>query len=94
MGQHGAMDDLKLARSIAAGRIVFGALMLFIPNTVLARASAERPSPSNSPISPNTSPCSMSATIDSRPSTDRLAMATRPEATTQSRSGSPPSPRR
>jgi hypothetical protein len=40
-----AMDDLKLARSIAAGRILFGALMLFIPNTVLARASAERPGP-------------------------------------------------
>lgn len=39
------MDDLKLARSIAAGRILFGALMLFIPNTVLARASAERPGP-------------------------------------------------
>lgn len=40
-----AMDDLKLARSIAAGRIFFGALMLLIPNTVLARASAERPGP-------------------------------------------------
>lgn len=39
------MDDLKLARSIAAGRILFGALMLFIPNTVLARAAAERPGP-------------------------------------------------
>ncbi len=39
------MDDLKLARSIAAGRILFGALMVFIPNTVLARASAERPGP-------------------------------------------------
>lgn len=39
------MDPLKLARSIAVGRIVFGALMLFVPNTVLARASAERPGP-------------------------------------------------
>ncbi len=40
-----AMDDLSLARSIAAGRILFGVLMLLIPNTVLARASAERPGP-------------------------------------------------
>jgi len=39
------MDDLKLARSIAAGRVLFGALMLFIPNTVLARASEDRPGP-------------------------------------------------
>ena len=39
------MDDLKLARSIAAGRVLFGVLMLFIPNTVLARASADRPGP-------------------------------------------------
>ena len=39
------MDDLKLARSIAAGRILFGALMLFVPNTVLARAAADRPGP-------------------------------------------------
>ena len=43
-----------------------------------ARASAERPSPSSRPISPNRSPRSMSATIDSRPSTDLLAMAIRP----------------
>lgn len=39
------MDPVRLARSIALGRILFGALMLFIPNTVLARASAERPGP-------------------------------------------------
>ena len=43
-----------------------------------ARASAERPCPSNSGISPNRSPRSMSATTDSRPSTDLLAMAMRP----------------
>lgn len=43
--QHGGMDALKLARSIAVGRIAFGALMLFVPNAVLARASAERPGP-------------------------------------------------
>lgn len=41
----GRMDPRSLARSIALGRIVFGALMLFVPNTVLARASAERPGP-------------------------------------------------
>lgn len=40
-----AMDPVRLARSIALGRILFGALMLFVPNTVLARASAERPGP-------------------------------------------------
>ncbi len=40
-----AMDHVKLARSIAAGRVLFGALMLFVPNTVLARASADRPGP-------------------------------------------------
>ena len=45
-----------------------------------ARASAERPSPSNSGISPNRSPGSISATTDSRPSTDLLAMAMRPDA--------------
>ncbi len=39
------MDPVRLARSIALGRILFGALMLFVPNTVLARASAERPGP-------------------------------------------------
>ena len=39
------MDSLKLARSIAVGRILFGLLMLFIPNTVLARASELRPGP-------------------------------------------------
>jgi len=39
------MNPITLARSIALGRILFGALMLFVPNTVLARASAERPGP-------------------------------------------------
>lgn len=38
-----AMNDVSLARSIAAGRIVFGLLMLLVPNTVLARAASERP---------------------------------------------------
>src|SRR5918996_1143722 len=52
-----------------------------------ARASADRPNPSNSPISPNRSPRSMSATTDSRPSIDRLAMAIRPLTTTYILSG-------
>lgn len=39
------MDPRSLARSIALGRVAFGALMLFVPNTVLARAAAERPGP-------------------------------------------------
>lgn len=39
------MNPIPLARSIAVGRILFGALLLFVPNTVLARASAERPGP-------------------------------------------------
>lgn len=39
------MSPTSVARSIALGRVLFGALMLFIPNTVLARASAERPGP-------------------------------------------------
>jgi hypothetical protein len=39
------MNPITLARSIAVGRVLFGALMLFVPNTVLARASAERPGP-------------------------------------------------
>jgi hypothetical protein len=39
------MNDVTIAKSIAAGRILFGLLMLLIPNTVLARASAERPGP-------------------------------------------------
>ena len=38
-----------------------------------ARASVDRPSPSNNGISPNTSPASTSATTDSRPSTDLFA---------------------
>ncbi len=41
----GAMDDLSLARSIAIGRVMFGALMLFAPNSLLARLSSERPGP-------------------------------------------------
>lgn len=41
----GRMDPRSLARSIALGRIAFGALMLFVPNTVLARAASERPGP-------------------------------------------------
>ena len=39
------MNDVSLARSIAAGRVLFGVIMLFVPNTVLARMSAERPGP-------------------------------------------------
>lgn len=39
------MDPRTLARSIALGRIVFGALMLLVPNTVLRRASEQRPGP-------------------------------------------------
>jgi hypothetical protein len=39
------MNDLALARSIAVGRVVFGALMLLIPDTVLSRAVPERPGP-------------------------------------------------
>jgi len=39
------MNDVSLARSIAAGRVVFGLVMLLIPNTVLARMAADRPGP-------------------------------------------------
>ncbi len=39
------MDPRALARSIAAGRVVFGAIMLFIPNVVLARMASDRPGP-------------------------------------------------
>jgi hypothetical protein len=39
------MNDLTLARSIAAGRVAFGLLMLLVPNTLLARAVADRPGP-------------------------------------------------
>ncbi len=39
------MDDMKLARSIAVGRILFGALMLFTPNVLLARIVSDRPGP-------------------------------------------------
>lgn len=39
------MNDVALARSIAVGRVLFGAVMLFIPNVVLARTSAVRPGP-------------------------------------------------
>ena len=46
-----------------------------------ARASADRPSPSNRLISPNRSPGPISATSDSRPSIERLAIAIRPAVT-------------
>lgn len=39
------MDDLAVARSIAVGRILFGALMLLVPNAVLSRAAPDRPGP-------------------------------------------------
>lgn len=39
------MNDIALARSIAAGRVLFGAVMLLVPNTVLARMADERPGP-------------------------------------------------
>lgn len=39
------MDPRALARSIAAGRVVFGAVMLLVPNAVLGRMSSERPGP-------------------------------------------------
>ncbi len=39
------MDERTVARSIALGRILFGAVMLFIPHTVLARTSEVRPGP-------------------------------------------------
>jgi len=45
LGQDGRMDDRTIARSVALGRVVFGLLMLLVPHTVLARASAERPGP-------------------------------------------------
>lgn len=41
----GDMDDLSLARSIAVGRVMFGALALLAPNALLARLSSERPGP-------------------------------------------------
>jgi hypothetical protein len=44
-GQDGGMDDRTLARSIAAGRVAFGLLMLFVPNLVLRRVAEERPGP-------------------------------------------------
>ena len=49
-----------------------------------ARASAVRPRSRNSPISPKASPRSIKATTDSRPSIYRLAMARRPDTTTNS----------
>ena len=52
-----------------------------------ARASADRGRPSNSGISPNRSPRSIRAITDSRPSIDRLAMAMRPDTTTNSSVG-------
>lgn len=39
------MDDLKIARGIAAGRVLFGALMLFLPEKVLAKVLADAPGP-------------------------------------------------
>ncbi len=39
------MDDRSLARAIAAGRLGFGLVMLFVPNLVLKRVSDERPGP-------------------------------------------------
>lgn len=39
------MEDLKLARSIAAGRVLFGALALFAPRPWLERLSAGSPGP-------------------------------------------------
>lgn len=39
------MDDRTIARSIAAGRVLFGLIMLLIPNVVLRRVADERPGP-------------------------------------------------
>jgi hypothetical protein len=39
------MDDRTLARSIAAGRVAFGLLMLLVPNLVLRRVAEDRPGP-------------------------------------------------
>jgi hypothetical protein len=39
------MDDRSLARAIAAGRLGFGLVMLFVPNLVLKRVADERPGP-------------------------------------------------
>lgn len=39
------IDERAVARSIAFGRIVFGGLIMFVPDTVLARASDVRPGP-------------------------------------------------
>lgn len=39
------MDPRTVARSVALGRVAFGVVMLLVPNTVLARMSAERPGP-------------------------------------------------
>jgi hypothetical protein len=40
-----AMNDRSLARSIAVGRILFGALMLLVPRTVLSRVAEDGPGP-------------------------------------------------
>lgn len=45
MSHDAGMDPRSLARSIAIGRVAFGALMLFVPNVLLARAASERPGP-------------------------------------------------
>ncbi len=39
------MDDRALARAIAAGRLGFGLVMLFVPNLVLQRVTDQRPGP-------------------------------------------------
>lgn len=39
------MDDRTLARSIAAGRVAFGLLMLLVPDRVLRLAASDRPGP-------------------------------------------------
>jgi hypothetical protein len=42
---HAAMNDRSLARSIAVGRILFGALMLLVPQAVLSRVAEDGPGP-------------------------------------------------
>lgn len=39
------MDDLKIARGIAAGRILFGALMLLLPEKVMSRVLTDASGP-------------------------------------------------
>ena len=75
--------DVWLAGPSVASLVTAGDYRVTVmPEVSSARASAERPRPSNRLISPNRSPRSMSANMDSRPSRNLLEMAMRPEVTT------------